>query len=243
MTRAPNVAIVGVTGAVGQELLKVIERRGFKFNNLKLLASGRSAGKTMTFQGQSVTVEELGEDSFRDMDIALFSAGGAQSKKFAPAAVKANCVVIDNSSAFRMDPKVPLVVPEVNPEAVKDHNGIIANPNCSTILMNVAVYPLHKAVGVTRCVISTYQAASGAGAEAMRELEQQVQNGLFMVSFALFMLSTFESALTFSISACWAAGPGARLDRGEAFNEKDLERRLHVEFVQPQLEDGCTFGL
>ncbi|EGD72566.1 aspartate-semialdehyde dehydrogenase [Salpingoeca rosetta] len=169
----PNVAIAGVTGAVGVELLNCLDKRNFPFNNLKLLASARSAGKEMVFQGKKYVVEELTDDSFEDVDIALFSAGGSQSKRFAPSAVDAGCVVIDNSSAFRMDPHTPLVVPEVNPEAAAHHNGIIANPNCSTIIMNVAVWPLYKLSRIRRIVAATYQAASGAGAAAMRELEQQ----------------------------------------------------------------------
>ena len=171
--KTPNVAIAGVTGAVGVELLNCIDKRHFPFNNLKLLASARSAGKTMQFQGKDYVVQELTEDSFDDVDIALFSAGGSQSKRFAPAAVSAGCVVVDNSSAFRMDPTAPLVVPEVDPEAVAHHSGIIANPNCSTIIMNVAVWPLHKHTRITRISAATYQASSGAGAAAMRELEQQ----------------------------------------------------------------------
>jgi aspartate-semialdehyde dehydrogenase len=179
VSSAPNVAIVGVTGAVGQEFLAVIDQRDFPFGNLRLLASARSAGKTVEFKGKTYTIEELTEDSFKDVDIALFSAGGAISKRFAPIAAEAGAVVIDNSSAFRMDPSIPLVVPEVNPEAVQGieiGNGkgsIIANPNCSTIIMLVPVTPLHKAARVKRMVVSTYQAASGAGAAAMSELELQ----------------------------------------------------------------------
>ena len=138
-----------------------------------MLASARSAGKSQEFMGKTYTIEELKEDSFEGVDIALFSAGGSQTKQFAPAAVKSGCVVVDNSSAYRMDPTCPLIVPEVNPEEAKNHNGIIANPNCSTIIMNVPVWPLHQKYGVDRVVVSTYQAASGAGAAAMAELEQQ----------------------------------------------------------------------
>jgi len=171
------VAIAGSTGAVGQELLELIKERGFPFSELKLLASARSAGKTQEFMGKSYTIEELGEDSFKDVDIAFFSAGGGRSKEFAPAAAKSGAVVIDNSSAYRMDPDVPLVVPEVNPDAAFDRpKGIIANPNCSTIIMNMAVWPIHQKVGVDRVVVSTYQAASGAGAAAMDELEQQARD-------------------------------------------------------------------
>ena len=182
MSSAPNVAIVGVTGAVGQEFLRVLDQRNFPIGNLKLLASKRSAGKTIDFKGKTYTVEELTEDSFGDVDLALFSAGGSISKKFGPIASDAGATVVDNSSAFRMVPEIPLVVPEVNPEAVEGielgKGGIIANPNCSTIIMLVPVTPIHKAVGVKRMVVSTYQAASGAGAAAMAELEQQTREVL-----------------------------------------------------------------
>ncbi|HAI11591.1 MAG TPA: aspartate-semialdehyde dehydrogenase [Phycisphaerales bacterium] len=182
MSSAPNVAIVGVTGAVGQEFLRVLDQRNFPIGNLKLLASKRSAGKTVDFKGKTYTVEELTEDSFGDVDLALFSAGGSISKKFGPIASAAGATVVDNSSAFRMVPEIPLVVPEVNPEAVKGielgKGGIIANPNCSTIIMLVPVTPIHRAVGVKRMVVSTYQAASGAGAAAMAELEQQTREVL-----------------------------------------------------------------
>ena len=176
MNNPPNIAIAGVTGAVGQEFLRIIEQRNFQYGELKMLASARSAGKQIEFQGKTYTVEEMTENSFNGVDIALFSAGGSQSKKFAPAAVEAGCVVVDNSSAFRMVDDVPLVVPEVNPEKIKEHKGIIANPNCSTIIMNVAVWPLYKLSKIKRVVVSTYQAASGAGAAAMRELEQQAKD-------------------------------------------------------------------
>ena len=167
-----NVAILGATGAVGQEFLRLIEERNFPFADLKLLASKRSAGKVINFMGKDYTVEEATDDSFEGVQIALF-AGGAASKLFAPAAVKTGAVVIDNSSAFRMDPEVPLIVPEVNPEAIKDHKGIIANPNCSTIIMMMAVKPLRDLSKIKRIVVSTYQAVSGAGKEGMAELEQQ----------------------------------------------------------------------
>lgn len=176
MNNPPNIAIAGVTGAVGQEFLRLIEERKFPFGQLKLLASARSAGRTIDFLGETREVEELTDDSFDDVDIVLFSAGGSISRRFAPVAVKKGAVVIDNSSAFRMDPDTPLVVPEVNPQDISKHKGIIANPNCSTIIMNVPVWPIHQAVGVERVVASTYQAASGAGAAAMAELEQQARD-------------------------------------------------------------------
>jgi len=170
-----NVAILGATGAVGHEFIKLIEERNFPYANLKLLASKRSAGTVMQVNGQDYVVEEATEDSFKDVQIALF-AGGSASKTFAPAAVKAGAVVIDNSSTFRMDPEVPLIVPEVNPEAIKEHKGIIANPNCSTIIMVMGLKPLYNISKIKRVVVSTYQAVSGGGKEAMQELEDQVQD-------------------------------------------------------------------
>ncbi len=170
-----NLAIAGVTGAVGQEFLKIIEERDFPFDSLKVLASSRSAGKTIEFKGKQYVVEEMTKKSFARVDIALFSAGASRSKEFAPAAVEAGAVVVDNSSAFRMDPGVPLVIPEINPQKIKEHKGVIANPNCSTIIGIVPVWPLHKANPVKRMVVSTYQAASGAGQSAMLELEHQAR--------------------------------------------------------------------
>jgi len=170
-----NLAIAGVTGAVGQEFLSILQERDFPFDSMKFLASSRSAGKKIAFKGKQYTVEELTEKSFARVDIVLFSAGGARSRQFAPAAVKAGAVVVDNSSAFRMDDNVPLVIPEINAEAIGKHNGIIANPNCSTIIADVPVWPLHKANPIKRMVVSTYQAASGAGMAAMLELKQQAQ--------------------------------------------------------------------
>ena len=172
---APVVAVVGATGAVGVELMQCLEQRRFPLSNLRLFASARSAGKTLPFKGKPVTIEELTEDSFRGVDIALFSAGGAQSKRFAPAAVRHGTVVVDNSSAFRMDPGVPLVVPEINPEALREHKGIIANPNCSTIISITPLWPIHKVNRINRMIVATYQAASGAGAAAMEELRESTR--------------------------------------------------------------------
>lgn len=169
-----NTAIVGATGAVGQEFLKLIKERNFPFGELKMLASSRSAGKKINFMGKEYTVEETTEESFDGVQFALF-AGGAASKLFAPAAVKAGAVVIDNSSNFRMDPEVPLVVPEVNPQAIARHKGIIANPNCSTIIMVMALKPLYNLSRIKRVVVSTYQAVSGAGREGMDELKAQLE--------------------------------------------------------------------
>ena len=170
-----NVAVVGATGAVGVEMQKTLEKRNFPVKNLRLLASARSAGKEMQCLGKTWTVEELTHDSFKDIDVALFSAGASISKEFAASAVKAGAVVVDNSSAFRMDPAVPLVVPEVNPEDIKWNKGIIANPNCTTIIMLVAVKPLYDLAPVKRIVVSTYQSASGAGAKGMNELWEQTK--------------------------------------------------------------------
>lgn len=168
-----NVAIVGATGAVGIEMIQTLERRDFPVDNLILLASARSVGKRLEFRGTEHVVAELKEDSFAGVDIALFSAGGDISRKFAPIAAKADCVVIDNSSAFRGDDNVPLVVPEINPDDVRWHQGIIANPNCTTIVTLMALYPLHKAFRVERIFASSYQAVSGSGAKGIEELKRQ----------------------------------------------------------------------
>ena len=173
MKKSYNVAVVGATGAVGSKMIEVLEETSLPLNNVKLLASKRSAGKKLTFKGQKIEVEELVPDSFNDIDIALFSAGGSISKKFASEAVKRGAVVVDNTSHFRMDPEVPLVVPEVNKDALTNHKGIIANPNCSTIQMMVALEPIRKAYGLDRIIVSTYQAVSGAGINAMEELKSQ----------------------------------------------------------------------
>jgi aspartate-semialdehyde dehydrogenase len=170
-----RVAILGATGAVGTELLELLETRNFPVEQLKLLASPRSAGKSLTFAGQSLTVEAVNENSFKNVDLVLASAGGSSSKAWAKTIVASGAVMIDNSSAFRMDDSVPLVVPEINPEAAEHHQGIIANPNCTTILLGVAVYPLHQIQPIRRMVIATYQSASGAGAMAMEEVKHQAK--------------------------------------------------------------------
>ena len=175
MNQTYRVAIAGATGAVGVEFLRCLEERNFPISELKLLASARSAGKTMRFGGRDIKVEELTEDSFKDVDVAFFSAGGSISKKFGPIAAKAGAVVVDNSSAFRMDPTVPLVIPEINPGAILNHKGIIANPNCSTIIGIVPLWPIHQRNRVKRLIVSTYQAASGAGAAAMEELRESTR--------------------------------------------------------------------
>lgn len=169
-----NVAVLGATGAVGQELLALLEERNFPAKEIRALASARSAGKKIQVGEREYTIEEATKESFAGVDVAFFCAGGGVSKKMAPLAVEAGAVVVDNTSAFRMDPDVPLVVPEVNREAIFTHKGIIANPNCSTTIMLVPLWPLHKAAGIKRIVVSTYQAVSGAGVEGMEELKRQV---------------------------------------------------------------------
>ena len=173
-----NVAVAGATGAVGGAMLATLERRDFPINELRLLASKRSVGKRLTFRGQEIAVQEMTKDSFAGIDIALFSAGASRSLEFAPAAAAAGAVVVDNSSAFRMDPEIPLVVPEVNRHAIAGYTkrGIIANPNCSTIQMLVALKPIYDKVGIKRIVVSTYQAVSGSGARAIEELKGQLRD-------------------------------------------------------------------
>ncbi len=175
MTYDPVVAIVGVTGAVGAEFIATMDKRNFRVGKLKALASARSAGKTIDFRGERIFIEELTPHSFHGVDIALFSAGGGISRKYAPIAVKSGAVVIDNSSAFRMDPDVPLVIPEINARRIRDHKGIIAVPNCSAITALVPLWPIHQQNRIKRVILSTYQAASGAGAAAMEELVESTR--------------------------------------------------------------------
>jgi len=173
--KKPVVAIVGATGAVGAEFVGCLTKRDFPVGTLKALASARSLGKSLNFRGDKIVIEELTEDSFDGVDVALFSAGAGASRKFAPNAVRAGAIVVDNSSAFRMDRDVPLVIPEINARRIKEHKGIIANPNCSAITALVPLWPIHKKNRIRRMIISTYQAASGAGAAAMRELEDSTR--------------------------------------------------------------------
>ncbi|MHC5111363.1 MAG: aspartate-semialdehyde dehydrogenase [Planctomycetota bacterium] len=168
-----HLAIVGATGAVGREVCRLVETHRLAPSAITLLASSRSAGRKIQVAGREIPIQELNESAFEGIDFAIFSAGGGRSREYAPCAKRAGCVVIDNSSAFRMDPNVPLVVPEINPDDARHHDGIIANPNCSTIIMNMAVWPLHQVNPVERIVVSTYQASSGAGAAAMEELRTQ----------------------------------------------------------------------
>ncbi len=228
-----HIAIAGVTGAVGQEFLNIIAQRKFPFDSLKMLASSRSAGKKIEFMGKTYTVEELTEDSFAGIDIALFSAGGGRSKQFAPAAVKAGAVVIDNSSAFRMDPEVPLVVPEVNADAIAQHKGIIANPNCSTIIANVPVWPLHKANPIKRMIVSTYQAASGAGQAAMDEMVQQAKE---VLDGKPVTCKTLRYQLAFNLY-CHDSPIGAN-----GYNEEEMKmvHETHKIFSCPAMAITCT---
>ena len=228
-----NIAIAGVTGAVGQEFLKILEQRDFPFDSMKMLASHRSAGKKITFKGKEYTVEEMTKDSFAGIDIALFSAGGGRSKEFAPPAVQAGAIVVDNSSAFRMDPEVPLVIPEINSDAIATNKGIIANPNCSTIIANVPIYPLHKANPIKRMVVSTYQAASGAGQAAMLEMVAQAKQVLAGKEVTC---STLKYQLAFNVychdSPLCANG----------YNEEEMKmaHETHKIFSCPEIAITCT---
>jgi len=174
MNRKPHVAVVGATGAVGIEMIKTLEKRNFPAGKLTLLASARSTGKRLEFRDEVIAVKELTKDSFEGVELALFSAGGAISREYAPLAARAGCVVVDNSSAFRMDDQVPLVIPEINATDLKEHRGIIANPNCTTAITLMGLYPLHRAFGCKRIFASSYQAVSGTGAKAIAELQRQV---------------------------------------------------------------------
>lgn len=190
------VAVVGATGAVGNEMIAVLEQRKFPVEKLRLFASERSEGRTLQFAGEEIPVESLNEESFKGIDIALFSAGGERSKIWAPVAAKSGCVVVDNSSQWRMDPEVPLVVPEVNPHDLKWHKGIIANPNCSTIQMVVALKPIHDAAKIKRVVVTTFQAVSGTGKKAMDELLQQTSD---LLSFKEIACNVYPHQIAFNV--------------------------------------------
>jgi aspartate-semialdehyde dehydrogenase len=231
---APVVAVVGATGAVGVELMQCLEQRRFPLSDLRLFASARSAGKTLPFKGKPVTVEELTEDSFRGVDIALFSAGGAQSKRFAPAAVRHGTVVVDNSSAFRMDPGVPLVVPEINPEALREHKGIVANPNCSTIISITPLWPIHKVNRINRMIVATYQAASGAGAAAMEELRESTRAYLDGREYKNTVLPHPYAFNLFSHNS--------RIDPSNGYNEEEIKvmRETHKIFGDSSIRVTAT---
>lgn len=230
----PTVAIVGATGAVGVELLQCLEQRKFPLKELKLFASARSAGKTMKFRGKDLRVEELGEGSFAGVDIGLFSAGSGTSKKFAPIAVKAGTVVVDNSSAFRMDPDVPLVVPEINGEAIATHKGIIANPNCSAIISITPLWPVHRKNRIKRMIVSTYQAASGAGAAAMEELRESTR--------AYLEGRKFEHKVLPHPYAFNAFSHNTKIDPATAHNEEETKviNETRKIFGDPNIAIGIT---
>jgi aspartate-semialdehyde dehydrogenase len=211
----PVVAIVGATGAVGVELIRCLEQRRFPLAELRLFASARSAGKALPFCGAPLTVRELTDASFAGVDIALFSAGGSTSKRFAPLAVRAGATVVDNSSAFRMDASVPLVVPEINPEALRGHRGIIANPNCCAIIAITPLWPIHKVNRIQRLQMATYQAASGAGAAAMEELRESTRAYLDGRSYAPKVLPHPYAFNLFSHNT--------RVDAVTGYNEEEIK--------------------
>ena len=233
-SRAPVVAIVGATGAVGVELLRCLEARRFPLAELRLFASSRSAGKQLEFRGQALTVRELAEDSFQGVDIALFSAGGATSRRFAPIAVRAGATVVDNSSAFRMDPEVPLVVPEINPQTIRAHRGIIANPNCCAIISITPLWPVHRANRIVRLVLATYQAASGAGAAAMEELRESTR--------AYLEGRTYQNRVLPHPYAFNLFSHNTRIDPVSGYNEEEtkvIEETRKI-FADPELRISAT---
>jgi aspartate-semialdehyde dehydrogenase len=230
-----HVAVAGATGAVGNEMIRILEEQEFPVASLKLLASSRSVGKTLDFRGESLHVEELREDSFEGVDIALFSAGAGPSRKFAPAAAESGCVVIDNSSGWRMDPEVPLVVPEVNPHAVADYRnkGIIANPNCSTIQMVVVLKPIYDAAGIERVVVSTYQAVSGTGKKAMDELTEQTRN---LLTFQEVTPEVYPHRIAFN---CFPH-IGSFLENGYTEEEMKMVHETHKIMEDPNIRVSAT---
>jgi aspartate-semialdehyde dehydrogenase len=232
--RAPVVAIVGATGAVGVELIRCLEERRLPLSELRLYASVRSAGRTLRFRGEPLPVRELQEDSFQGVDVALFSAGGSTSKRFAPLAVAQGAVVVDNSSAFRMDPAVPLIVPEINPEALGGHRGIIANPNCSTIIAITPLWPVHRTNRIRRMILSTYQAASGAGAAAMEELRESTR--------AYLEGRPYESRVLPHPYAFNLFSHNSRIDPESGYNEEETKviRETHKIFGDDSIRIAAT---
>jgi aspartate-semialdehyde dehydrogenase len=228
-----NLAIAGVTGAVGQEFLRIIEERDFPFDSIRMLASSRSVGKKVELKGKEYVVEEMTHGSFERVNIALFSAGASRSREFCPSAVKAGAVVVDNSSAYRMDPEVPLVIPEINPQKIKENKGIIANPNCSTIIAIVPIWPLHKANPVKRMVVSTYQAASGAGQSAMLELEEQSRE---ILAGKKPTIKVFPYQIAFNVFS-----HNSKLE-SNGYNEEEMKmvRETHKIFDCPEIAVTCT---
>jgi len=230
-----HIAVAGATGAVGNEMIRILEEQEFPVASLKLLASSRSVGKTLDFRGENLHVEELRDDSFEGVDIALFSAGAAASRQFAPAAAESGCVVIDNSSGWRMDPEVPLVVPEVNPHAVADYRnkGIIANPNCSTIQMVVVLKPIYDAAGIERVVVSTYQAVSGTGKKAMDELTEQTRN---LLTFQEVTPEVYPHRIAFN---CFPH-IGSFLENGYTEEEMKMVHETHKIMEDPNIRVSAT---
>jgi aspartate-semialdehyde dehydrogenase len=231
---APVVAIVGATGAVGVELIRCLEERRFPLSELRLFASHRSAGKTLPFRGARLSVRELTEDSFRGVNVALFSAGASTSKRFAPLAVRAGATVVDNSSAFRMQADVPLVVPEINAQALQGHKGIIANPNCSAIIAITPLWPIHQANRIERLIVSTYQAASGGGAAAMEELRESTRAYLEGREYAHKVLPHPYAFNLFSHNT--------RVDPVSGYNDEETKVREETRkiFGEPQLRVSAT---
>jgi aspartate-semialdehyde dehydrogenase len=234
MLRDPVVAIAGVTGAVGREFIATLNKRAFPVKKLKALASSRSAGQTLSFRGETITIEQLGADSFEGVDIALFSAGSGVSRKFSPIAVKAGAVVIDNSSAFRMDPNVPLAIPEINGRRIAEHKGIIAVPNCSAITALMPLWPIHRQNRIKRIVISTYQAASGAGAAAMDELVASTRASLAGESFTPTVLPHPYAFNVFNHDTA--------IDPETGYNEEETKviKETHKIFEDDQIAIGIT---
>ncbi len=234
MSRSPSIGIVGATGAVGVEVIHCLEQRHFALSSLRLFASPRSAGKTLPYAGRPLTIEALDDNSLAGIDIAIFSAGGSTSKAFAPPAAKAGTIVIDNSSAFRMDPQVPLVVPEINPEAMFRHNGIIANPNCVAIIAAVPLWPLHQVNPIQRIVMTSYQSASGAGAAAMAELEASTRAYLAGEAYTPKVLPHPYAFNLFSHNA--------KVDPVSLYNEEETKvmQEMRKIFALPQLRVAAT---
>src|SRR5215471_14829122 len=230
----PVVAVVGATGAVGVELIRCLEQRKFPLAELRLFASARSAGKTLDFRGKPLRVQELTDKSFGGVQIGLFSAGSATTKKFAKAALDAGTIIVDNSSAYRMDPTVPLVVPEINPEKIATHNGIIANPNCSAIISITPLWPIHRKNRIKRMIISTYQAASGAGAAAMEELRESTRAHLENRPFEQKVLPHPYAFNLFSHNSS--------IDPANGYNEEEMKvvRETHKIFGDPEVRIAAT---
>ncbi|WP_026692437.1 aspartate-semialdehyde dehydrogenase [Peribacillus kribbensis] len=238
--RGLNVAVVGATGAVGQQMLRTLENRNYPVKELKLLSSARSAGTKITFKGEEYTVQEAKPESFEGVDIALFSAGGSVSKALAPEAVKRGAIVVDNTSAFRMDENVPLVVPEVNEEDLRKHNGIIANPNCSTIQMVVALEPIRKQYGLNKVVVSTYQAVSGAGAAAIQELKDQARALINNEEFTPQILPVGSDKKKYQIAFNAVPQIDKFQDNGFTFEEMKMVNETKKIMHMPELKVAAT---